>query len=32
MHAFENSHNQVRRDNNWTQLELFFSKNSLRTI
>jgi uncharacterized FAD-dependent dehydrogenase len=32
MHAFENSHNNARRDNNWTQLALFFKKYSLRDV
>lgn len=32
MHAFQNSQNQARRDNNWTQLQLFFRKYELRRI
>jgi hypothetical protein len=32
MHAFENTHNNARRDNNWTQLALFFKKHTLRDI
>jgi hypothetical protein len=32
MHAFDNSHNQTKKDNNWNQLQLFFSKNSLKGI
>ena len=32
MHAFQNSQNQARRDNNWNQLTLFFKKCELRKI
>lgn len=32
MHAFENTSNQARKDNNWSQLDLFFRKNTLRGI
>lgn len=32
MHAFQNSQNQARRDNNWNLLALFFSKNELRKV
>ena len=32
MHAFQNSHNQARRDNNWNQLHLFFQKYELRKV
>ena len=32
MHAFDNSHNQNKKDNNWSQLGLFFSKNTLKGI
>ena len=32
MHAFENSQNQARRDNNWSQLQLFFKKQTLREV
>lgn len=32
MHAFENSQNSARRDNNWNQLQLFFKKQTLRDI
>ena len=30
MHAFQNSHNEARRNNNWDQLTLFFKKHELR--
>jgi len=32
MHAFENTQNAARRDNNWNQLHLFFRKNTLRDV
>lgn len=32
MHAFENSQNAARRDNNWNQLHLFFRKQALREV
>jgi hypothetical protein len=32
MHAFENSQNQSRRENNWSQLHLFFKKFPLRDV
>lgn len=32
MHAFQNSQNQSRRDNNWDQLSLFFKKHELRKV
>jgi hypothetical protein len=32
MHAFENTQNASRRDNNWTQLQLFFKKYTIRDI
>lgn len=32
MHAFENTQNNARRDNNWSQLQLFFKKHSIRDI
>lgn len=32
MHAFQNTQNQARKDNNWSQLALFFSKNELRKV
>lgn len=32
MHAFQNSHNQTRRDGNWGQLSLFFKKHELRKV
>lgn len=32
MHAFENSQNNHRRDNNWNQLALFFKKYTIRDI
>jgi hypothetical protein len=32
MHAFENSQNVARRDNNWNQLNLFFKKHTIRDV
>lgn len=32
MHAFENSQNVGRRENNWNQLHLFFRKHTLREV
>lgn len=32
MHAFENTQNNARRDNNWNQLALFFKKHPLRDV
>jgi hypothetical protein len=32
MHAFENSQNIGRRENNWNQLHLFFRKHTLREV
>lgn len=32
MHAFENTQNAARRDNNWNQLHLFFRKHTLRDV
>lgn len=30
MHSFDNSHNRERRENNFRQLELFFTKNNIK--
>ncbi len=32
MHAFQNSHNLARKDNNWNILNLFFQKYTLRKV
>ena len=32
MHAFQNSQNQARRDNNWNLLNQFFTKYELRKV
>ena len=32
MHAFQNSQNQSRKDNNWNLLQLFFRKYELRRV
>lgn len=32
MHAFDNSQNQGRRDNNWNQLKLFFTKFTVKEV
>lgn len=32
MHAFDNSQNTTKRDNNWGQLKLFFTKHTLKDV
>lgn len=32
MHAFQNSHNEARRNNNWNLIETFFKKYELRKV
>ena len=32
MHAFQNSHNQARKENNWNILNVFFQKYHLRNV